>query len=235
MRPTWRTHSLRGPGHSDAMLAIASLQRYPFGMRTFAILLAFFPFAATADSIDRERLKQIDIAVEAAIQRGDCPGAVVLVVHNDEVVVRKAFGQRTLQPEKVAMTADTVFDMASLTKPIATATSVFVLVEQGKLRLTEKVATYWPEFAANKKDSMTIEHLLVHTSGLTADNALADYKDGKAEAMKKIAGACARSRAGHPLPVQRRRLHRSRRAGRTRERQAGRRVCPQIKSSRRSG
>src|SRR6059058_3702180 len=145
-------------------------------MRTLSALL-FLPFVAAAD-IDRERLNRIDDAVAAALNRGDCPGAVVLVVHGDEVVFRKAYGNRSLHPDRVPMTADTVFDMASLTKPVATATSAFVLIEQGKLRLSEKVATYWQEFAANGKAEVTIEHLLTHTSGLTADNALADYKDG---------------------------------------------------------
>jgi uncharacterized protein YbbC (DUF1343 family)/CubicO group peptidase (beta-lactamase class C family) len=156
-------------------------------MRTLILLFSLVPITAFADSIDRERLKQIDLAAEAAIKRGDCPGAVALVLHNDDVVFRKAYSNRSLQPDKMAMTPDTVFDMASLTKPIATATSAFVLIEQGKLLLSEKVATYWPEFAANKKDAVTVEHLLLHTSGLIADNALADYKDGKAEAMKRIA------------------------------------------------
>src|SRR5689334_891638 len=90
---------------------------YPFAMRTITFLFALIPISAFADSIDRERLKQIDLAAEAAIKRGDCPGAVVLVLHNDEVVYRKAYGNRSLQPDKVAMTPDTLFDMASLTKP----------------------------------------------------------------------------------------------------------------------
>jgi uncharacterized protein YbbC (DUF1343 family)/CubicO group peptidase (beta-lactamase class C family) len=154
-------------------------------MRSLLALL-LFPLAATAD-IDRERLNRIDDAVAASIQRGDCPGAVVVVVHGDQVVYRKAFGNRALKPDKVAMTPDTVFDLASLTKPIATASSAFVLIEQGKLRVSEKVAFYWPEFAANGKADVTVEHLMTHTSGLTADNALADYKGGKADAMKRIA------------------------------------------------
>src|SRR5262245_1146286 len=86
---------------------------YPFAMRPITLLLALIPSTAFADTIDRERLKQIDTAAESAIKRGDCPGAVVLVLHNDSVVFRKAFGNRSLQPEKVAMTPDTVFDMAS--------------------------------------------------------------------------------------------------------------------------
>jgi uncharacterized protein YbbC (DUF1343 family)/CubicO group peptidase (beta-lactamase class C family) len=155
-------------------------------MRTLSLLL-FVPLLLGAETLNREQLKAIDAVAEAAIQRGDCPGAVVVVVHDDQVLFRKAYGHRAIQPEKTPMTVDTVFDLASLTKPIATATSAFVLIEAGKLKLSEKVATYWPEFAANKKDHVTVEHLLLHTSGLTADNALADYKDGKITAMKKIA------------------------------------------------
>src|SRR3954471_20275763 len=116
-------------------------------MRILAALL-ILPLVALAD-VDRERLNRIDDAVAASIKRGDCPGAVVVVVHGDQIVYRKAFGNRTLKPDKVAMTPDTVFDMASLTKPIATTTSAFVLIEHGKLRVAEKVAFYWPEFAAN--------------------------------------------------------------------------------------
>jgi len=155
-------------------------------MRNLSALLCLtFPLLCFAE-IDRGRLSRIDDAVQAAIHRGDCPGAVVLVLHGDEVVLRKAYGDRAIQPDEVPMTTDTVFDMASITKPVATATSVFVLVEQGKLRLSEKVSTYWPEFAANKKDTVTIEHLLLHTSGLIADNAIVDYTDGKDAALKKI-------------------------------------------------
>jgi serine-type D-Ala-D-Ala carboxypeptidase len=154
------------------------------------------PLFLAAPLTAADRFAPIDEAVNAAIARGDCPGAVVLVVHKDEVVFRKAYGHRALQPTKVEMTVDAIFDMASLTKPVATATSVFVLVEQGKLKLSEKVATYWPEFAANGKDGVTLEHLMVHTSGLTADNALADYKQGKAEALKRVAGLKLEAESG---------------------------------------
>src|SRR5262245_50495515 len=109
-------------------------------MRTLAALL-FLPLIAAAD-IDRDRLRQIDSAVAAAIERGDCPGAVVLLVHGDEIVFRTAYGNRSLHPDKMPLTAESVFDMASLTKPVATASSAFVLIEQRRLRLSEKVATY---------------------------------------------------------------------------------------------
>ncbi len=136
--------------------------------------------------VSAERLDRIDAAVNQAIDKGDLPGAVVLVVHRGHVIFRKAYGQRSKQPEAVAMTADTVFDLASLTKPMATATSVMLLVEQGKLSVSDPVAKYLPGFAAKGKDKITVEQLLLHTSGLLPDNALADYKDGKKKAFERI-------------------------------------------------
>ncbi len=152
--------------------------------RPVAFALLWFALPLSAADIDKERLARIDEAVDAAIKRGDCPGAVVLVVHKDAVVYRKAFGKRDAE---AAMTADTVFDMASVTKPVATATSVMVLIEQGKLRLSDKVAKHWPEFAANDKGDVTVEQCLLHTTGLTADNAIGDYANGRAKAFENIA------------------------------------------------
>ncbi len=140
---------------------------------------------AFAGDIDRDRLGKLDAVVEAAIKRGDCPGAVLVVVHRDEVAYRKAFGTRD---GKTPMTVDTVFDMASITKPVATAASVMVLLEDGKLRLSDHVSKHWPEFAANGKGDVTVEQCLLHTTGLTADNAIADYADGRETAIKKVAG-----------------------------------------------
>jgi serine-type D-Ala-D-Ala carboxypeptidase len=129
---------------------------------------------------------KIDSAVNDAIARNELPGAVVLVLHQDKVVFRQAYGYRAVQPEKVKMTADTIFDLASLTKPIATATSIFILLEEGKLKLDDPVAKHWPEFAANGKDKVTIEHCLLHVSGLTADNPLSDYAEGPETAWERI-------------------------------------------------
>jgi len=150
------------------------------------VLLALFTLAGPllAADVDKDRLGRIDEAVEAAIKRGDCPGAVVWVVHKDAVVYRKAFGKRDAD---TPMTTDTLFDMASVTKPIATATSVMILIEQGKLRLSDKVSKHWPEFASNGKGDVTIEHCLLHTTGLTADNDIKDYAGGRAKAFEAIA------------------------------------------------
>jgi CubicO group peptidase (beta-lactamase class C family) len=158
--------------------------------------LCFICFFAAGPAFAAEGFDKVDEAVAAALKRGDCPGAVVLVVHGDEVVFRKAYGNRAVQPEPVPMTADTVFDLASLTKPVATATSVMVLVEQGKLRFNDTVAKHWPAFAANGKDGVTVEHLLLHVSGLTADNPVADYRDGREKALGRVANLNLEATAG---------------------------------------
>ena len=168
-------------------------------LRFFGALVGFVlvPLLRAADTplpvaeptkvgVSAERLGRIDAAMREAIDRADCPGAVVLVVHKGRVVWRKAYGLRAKQPAEVAMTADTVFDLASLTKPVATAMSVMLLVEQGKLRLSDHIADHIPAFAAKGKDKITVENLLLHTGGLIADNAERDYRDGRDKALARV-------------------------------------------------
>ncbi len=104
--------------------------------------------------------------VEKAIQAGKIPGAVVLIGHQGKIVYRQAFGFRALKPEKFPMTTDTIFDLASLTKVIATSTAIAQLIEMEKLSLEDPVVKYWPEFKANGKEEITIRELLTHYSGL---------------------------------------------------------------------
>lgn len=165
------------------------------GLCALCVLSGAAPLVRAAD-LDRAKLAEIAPVVEAAIKRGDCPGAVVVVVHGDAVVYRKAFGNRAVKPEALAMTEDAVFDMASLTKPVATGTSVALLIQQGKLKPSDLVSKHWPEFGANGKDKVTVEHLLLHTSGLIADNSIADYAGGRAGALERIAGLKLEAPAG---------------------------------------
>jgi CubicO group peptidase (beta-lactamase class C family) len=168
-----------------------------FNVRAFlCALCALCGESCLAAEIDQKQLAKIDDAVAGAIDRGELPGAVVLVIHDDKVVFRKAYGHRAVKPEKVPMTADAVFDMASLTKPVATATSVMLLIEQGKLSPSDLVSKYWPAFAASGKDKVTVEHLLLHTSGLIPDNAIGDYADGKAKALERVAALALEGPAG---------------------------------------
>src|SRR4051794_28521377 len=107
--------------------------------------------------------------VEAAIARHELPGAVVVVGRGDAILYHAAFGDRAVQPVREAMTEDTIFDLASLTKVVATTTSVMKLVEEGRIRLADPVAQFIPEFARYGKGAILIRHLLTHTSGLRPD------------------------------------------------------------------
>jgi uncharacterized protein YbbC (DUF1343 family) len=130
--------------------------------------------------------KRIDDVMRPALERGELPGAVVLIVHDDAVVFRKAYGLRNKQPAGTPMTEDTLFDLASLTKPLATATSVMLLVERGKLSLSDRVAQHLPAFGQNGKDKITVEQLLLHVGGLEADDPLSDYQDGRDKALERV-------------------------------------------------
>ncbi len=124
--------------------------------------------------VDLARLADIDALVAQAIAAKAMPGAVVVVGRGDQVLYEKAFGQRAVAPLAEPMTLDTVFDMASLTKVVATTTAVMQLVERGQLRLTDPVAAWVPGFERYGKGSVTIRHLLTHVSGLRPDVDLGD-------------------------------------------------------------
>ena len=133
-----------------------------------------------------ERLAQIDEVVAAGLHDGEMAGAVVCIGRQGKIAYLKAYGDRQIEPAKIDMTVDTVFDMASITKPVATATSVMLLIERGTLKLSDRVAEHIPEFAQNGKETVTIEDLLLHQSGLTPDNALDDYLAGPAKAIENV-------------------------------------------------
>lgn len=127
----------------------------------------------------------IDRLVNQAVEQHQIPGAVVEIGHDGHVVFRKAYGERSLEPTREAMTLDTIFDMASLTKPLMTATAVMQLCQQGKLSFNDPVSKYLPEFGANGKRDITIRQLLTHYSGLPPDLSLEQPWEGKAEAFRR--------------------------------------------------
>lgn len=139
-----------------------------------------------AAGLSEDRLAPIASLVEEAIRTGQCPGAVVLVGHQGKVVYRKEFGQKAVVPEKLPMTTDTIFDVASLTKVVATTTAVMQLAEQGKILLSAPVADYWPEFKTNGKEQITVRELLAHYSGLRPDLDLKPDWSGYETALKMI-------------------------------------------------
>jgi uncharacterized protein YbbC (DUF1343 family) len=142
-----------------------------------ALVLAAALAAPATAGFSAARLARIDAAVEEALAARELPGAVVLVGRGDRVVFRKAYGNRALLPARETMTVDTVFDIASLTKPVATATSVMILVERGRVALRDPVVRYLPEFAAGggEREKVTVEHLLTHRAGFPPDDPLELY------------------------------------------------------------
>lgn len=130
--------------------------------------------------LDKAALDAIAPIVDNEIAAHHIPGAVVLVGQDERVVYLRAFGQRAIQPEAQDMTADTVFDLASLTKVVATTPAVLRLVDQGLLQLDAPVSRYWPDFAANGKSGITVRQLLAHTSGLPAGIAIRPNEDAAA-------------------------------------------------------
>ena len=130
------------------------------------------------------RLSAVDSIIRQAIAEGNIPGAVLMVGHNGAVIYRKAYGEQALEPRREPMTLGTIFDLASLTKVVATTTAVMQLVELGKVRLNDPVAKYLPEFAQNGKQDITVRQLLTHYSGLAPDLDLETPWQGKSTAYQ---------------------------------------------------
>jgi uncharacterized protein YbbC (DUF1343 family)/CubicO group peptidase (beta-lactamase class C family) len=148
-----------------------------------------FPSAQTqkpqpSSGIDLERLETIVPLVEKDIAEKKLPGAVVLVGRGDRVVWQKAIGNRALVPATEKMTADTIFDVASLTKVVATNTAMMILIEEGKVRLSDRVATHIPGFERYNKGGITVRHLMTHMAGLRPDVDLGDMWTGYDKAIE---------------------------------------------------
>src|SRR6185312_11500537 len=111
---------------------------------------------------------ELDAVVDAAVRDGLIPGAVLIVGHDGKIVHRKAYGARALVPARESATLDTIYDIASLTKVVATTPAIMKLYEQGKIRLDDPVTAYLPEFQGGKS-AVTIRNLLTHYSGLRPD------------------------------------------------------------------
>ena len=162
--------------------------KHPLVAVPLAALIAAVQLAAQTPSPAFEssaRFAPIAPLVQAAIARHELPGAVVVVGRGDAIVYHQAFGQRALLPAPERMTEDTIFDLASLTKVVATTTSVMRLVEEGRIRLNDPIAQFIPEFGRFGKSGITIRHLLTHTSGLRPDLELEIEFHGAGEAIRR--------------------------------------------------
>jgi CubicO group peptidase (beta-lactamase class C family) len=132
---------------------------------------------------------------QEALAKGVFPGAVLLVGKGEEVILEHAFGFRSVVPEKSLMQVGTIFDLASLTKPLATASAIMLLVRERKIRLDDRVTRFFPNFGVFGKTHVTFRHLLAHCSGLPAwkpyyEEIVKGEKDGK---INFIASRAAKS------------------------------------------
>jgi len=137
--------------------------------------------------MNEKQLTAIGGIVEKAIRSGKIPGAVVLIGNQGKVVYRRAFGYQAIRPKRLPMRIDTIFDLSSLTKVIATTTAVMQLMEKGNLRIEDRVEEHWPEFKVNGKEEITVCQLLTHYSGLRPSLEVSSKWTGYDAALKTIA------------------------------------------------
>ncbi|HJR59067.1 MAG TPA: exo-beta-N-acetylmuramidase NamZ domain-containing protein [Vicinamibacterales bacterium] len=138
----------------------------------------------TTNDFDLKRLEAIEPLIKEEIAAKKLPGAVVLVGRGDRIVWQRVVGNRAVEPKAEPMTADTIFDLASLTKVVATTTAAMILIEEGKIRLSDRVATYIPGFERYNKGNITVRHLMTHMAGLRPDVDLGDLWTGYDKAIE---------------------------------------------------
>src|SRR2546422_6113687 len=129
----------------------------------------------------------IDEAAKEAVASGEIPGVVVLIGRGDAILLQRAYGSRRLLPSPVPMTVDTIFDIASLTKPVGTTLAVMALVERGAIKLEAPVGQYLKEFSGKQFHEITIRRLLTHSAGLIAYPQNATVAAGFPRAVREIA------------------------------------------------
>lgn len=153
-------------------------------------------FIAKTKSVRTELLGRIAPIIEKSINNGEYPGAVVLVAHNGQIIYRGVWGNRRILPNAAPMRFNTLFDIASLTKVVATTPAVMQLVEQGRIDLDAAAAKYWPTFASKGKSTITIRQLLTHMSGLPAEVYPKPSLSSKKEILQQVTELNLKSKPG---------------------------------------
>jgi uncharacterized protein YbbC (DUF1343 family) len=142
-------------------------------------------------------IPQIDRLVTQALEERRMPGAVVIIGNKSGVLFRRAYGKRAILPAPAPMTETTIFDLASLTKAIVTASLVESLVDRKLLDLDDPVSRHLPAFASHGKAAITVRQLLEHTGGLPIVNPLKDYRDGPERAYERLLDLRLENAPGH--------------------------------------
>lgn len=155
-----------------------------FVLLAFALSTTAFAQTKLDATFDPAKLQEIDQTIEKGIADHRLPGAVYHLERNG-VAYEKVYGHRALVPKEEPMTADTIFDMASLTKVTATTPSIWLLIQKGKVHLDDPLSKYIPEFKGGWRDEVTIRELLTHTSGLRPDLILDERWTGYDETIRR--------------------------------------------------
>jgi serine-type D-Ala-D-Ala carboxypeptidase len=137
------------------------------------------PGSPEAVGMSSDRLEDVFARLERRVIDDRFPGAAALVARHGKIVGARAFGKK-LRNSNELTTIDTLFDLQSMTKVLATSTSALILAQQGMLRLDDRVAAYLPEFAANGKADIRIRDMLRYSAGLPIDNQFLDDPDDNA-------------------------------------------------------
>jgi len=156
------------------------------------LLLALLTLPASAFAPPRDvsgplNFSGINEAANDAVNSGEIPGTVVMIGRGDDVLLHRAYGSRRLLPQPAPMTVDTIFDLASLTKPFGTTLAVMALVERGQIKLDAPLGRYLREFRDKQYDEITIKRLLTHSAGLVAYPPNAAVSNGFPSAASAIA------------------------------------------------
>jgi uncharacterized protein YbbC (DUF1343 family)/CubicO group peptidase (beta-lactamase class C family) len=158
------------------------------GVTLLALLtLPVSAFAPPRDISGPLNFSGINEAASDAVNSGEIPGTVIMIGRGDDILLHRAYGSRRLLPQPAPMTVDTIFDLASLTKPFGTTLAVMALVERGQVKLDAPLGRYLREFRDKQYDEITIKRLLTHSAGLVAYPPNAAVSNGFPSAASAIA------------------------------------------------
>jgi len=157
------------------------------GPASFLLALAVVVLGATYVFAQAPDFAAVDDAARDAVQSGEIPGVVVLVGRGDDVLLQRAYGWRRLIPDHAPMATDTIFDIASLTKPFGTTLAVMSLVERGSVKLDAPLGRYLAEFRKPAFAQVTIQRMLTHSAGFPAIPPPGSVKPSTAETVKAFA------------------------------------------------
>jgi uncharacterized protein YbbC (DUF1343 family)/CubicO group peptidase (beta-lactamase class C family) len=171
----------------DKMPEVSRVSRTRWAISIVLLLSSAPALAQPSTSAAPPDFSAVDDAARDAVATGDIPGVVVLVGRGDEILYHRAFGWRAVVPSTETMTTDTIFDIASLTKPVGTTIAIMSLVERGAIKLDAPLGRYVREFRSRAFKDVTIRRLLTHSAGLSALAPSADVRAGFPAAARALA------------------------------------------------